>query len=44
MGRAGRDGQQAFHLLLYSPVQRRHVDVEVSRYIDSRQCRRDESL
>lgn len=41
MGRAGRDGHQAFHLLLYSPVQRRYVDVEVLRYIDSRQCRRD---
>ncbi len=40
MGRAGRDGSQSHHLLLYANIQCRGVDNEVKTYVKSTECRR----
>ncbi len=44
MGRAGRDGSQSFHLLLYTGRQKRGVDDEVLSYIASSDCRRKQLM
>ena len=41
IGRAGRDGSQCFHLLLYSGRQKRGVDEEVLSYCTTSECRRN---
>ncbi len=41
MGRAGRDGAQSHHLLIYNGKQRKGVDNELLLYIDTVECRRN---
>ncbi len=40
IGRCSRDGQQGFHLLLYSLIQCRKIDNEIKSYLSSNVCRR----